>query len=391
MMRAMRILRNATLGIVALTGFFFFLLAPLVDRVLNRVVAEPLAPVSDDVQQFHQSLVVGDLHADQLLWTRDLLKRSSHGHVDLPRLQEGNVAIQVFSVVSKTPRGLNYERNDDRTDNATPLAMASRWPVETWRSLRARALYQAVKLRTAERESRGALVLLRSRADVESLSIARQGGKRMVGAVLAAEGLQILEGQLANVDTLYAAGFRMLGLTHFFDNEVAGSAHGMNKGGLTDLGRAVIKRMEERRILVDVAHASPSTIDDVLAMATRPVVVSHTGVRATCPGTRNLTDDQLRRIATTGGVIGIGFWDAAVCDIEPASIARAIVHAVKVAGVDHVALGSDFDGSTKTRFDAAGLVHITAALRAANMADDDVAKVMGGNVVRLLTYALPER
>ena len=376
-------------GLLALAlAIFFFALAPIVDRILNRVTGD-LAPVAADVLRLHQSLVVADLHADQLLWPRDVLDRADHGHVDLPRLNDGHVAIQVFSVVSKTPRGLNYEQNSDESDNIALLGAAQRWPVATWSSLRARALHQASKLTDASRRSDGALVFMRTRADVERVLRDRAAGKQVVGALLSAEGLQILEGKLSNVDTLYDAGFRMLGLTHFFDNEVAGSAHGMKKGGLTPLGRQVVQRMEERSVFVDIAHASPATIDDVLAMATRPVVVSHTGVRATCPGTRNLTDDQLRRIAATGGLIGIGFWDAAVCDIAPASIARAITHAVSVAGVDHIALGSDFDGSTVTRFDAAGLAHVTAALKTAGMTDADIGKVMGGNIARLFSAYLP--
>lgn len=389
MTRPGRILVGVGVTLLALVLFFFFALAPIVDRMLNRVSGEPLPPVAADVQALHDSLIVADLHADQLLWPRNLLDRTNHGHVDLPRLRDGNVAIQVFSVVSKTPRGLNYERNSAETDNITLLGAAQRWPMATWGSLRERAIYQAMKLEQAARSSGGGLMVLRTRADVERVLRERAAGKRVVGALLAAEGLQILEGKLSSVDTLYDAGFRMLGLTHFFDNEVAGSAHGMQKGGLTAFGRAVVRRMEERRILVDVAHASPKAIDDVLATATRPVVVSHTGVRATCAGTRNLTDDQLRRIAATGGVIGIGFWDAAVCDISPASIARAITHAVRVGGVDHVALGSDFDGSTVTRFDVSGLAQITAALRAAGMSDADIGKVMGGNVARLLLLSLP--
>jgi hypothetical protein len=107
--------------------------------------------------------------------------------------------------------------------------------------------------------------------------------ERRVAALLATEGLHAIEGDLRNVDTLHAAGFRMLGLTHFFDNEVAGSAHGVAKGGLTPLGRAVVRRMEALGILVDVAHASPRAVDDVLAMATRPVLVSHGGVQAPAP------------------------------------------------------------------------------------------------------------
>lgn len=377
--------------LLAAPMFFFFALAPLLDRVLNRVKGEPLPPVPPGMRALHDSLTVADLHADALLWPRDLLQRAGHGHVDLPRLLDGHVAIQVFSVVSKTPRGLNYERNDDRTDNVTLLAAAERWPVATWHSLRARALYQAWKLVDASRRSSGRLAFIRSRADLDRVLAERAQGKVVVGALLAAEGLQILEGNLANVDTLYDAGFRMFGLTHFFDNEVAGSAHGVAKGGLTPLGRAVIRRMEEKGILLDIAHASPRTIDDVIAVATRPFVVSHTGVRGTCPGTRNLTDDQLRRMAAKGAVIGIGYWDAAVCDLSPASIASAIMHAARVAGVDHVGLGSDFDGSTTTRFDTGDLAQLTAALLGAGMSPDDVRKVMGENVVRVLREGLPPR
>jgi len=311
----------------------------------------------------------------------------------VPRLAEGNVALQVFSTVTKTPRGINYERNTAETDNITLLAVLQRWPAPTWRSLRARALYEAARLRDAAARSGGRLTLVRTAADLDAFVAARQAApaEHRVAALLASEGLHPLEGDARNVDTLYAAGFRMLGLTHFFDNEVAGSAHGVTRGGLTPLGRDVVRRMEALSILVDVAHASPKAVDDVLAMATRPVVVSHGGVQATCPGPRNLTDDQLRRIAATGGVVGIGYWDGAVCDIGPASTARAIVHAVGVAGVDHVALGSDFDGATTTPFDAAGLAQVTQALLDAGMAPADIARVMGGNVLRLLRETLPAR
>jgi len=128
----------------------------------------------------------------------------------------------------------------------------------------------------------------------------------------------------------------------------------------------------------------------VLQIATRPVVVSHTGVQGTCAGVRNLTDDHLRRIAATGGVIGIGYWDAAVCEITPASVARAIVYAVSITGEDHVALGSDWDGAVTTSFDATDLVRITDALLDAGMSESVIAKVMGENLLRLLGTTLPD-
>jgi membrane dipeptidase len=142
-------------------------------------------------------------------------------------------------------------------------------------------------------------------------------------------------------------------------------------------------------ILVDLAHASPQTVSEVLAMATRPVVVSHTGVAGTCPGPRNLTDAQLKAIAANGGVLGIGYWDAAVCTLGAASIAKAIRHAVNVAGIDHVGLGSDFDGATSTPFATDGLAEITQALMDQKFSRDDIAKIMGGNVMRVLRDGLP--
>jgi microsomal dipeptidase-like Zn-dependent dipeptidase len=381
----------ALLVVAAIAAFAFG--PAFVERGMNRVDASRAGPVSDAARRLHDSLFVADLHSDLLLWHRDPLARGTRGHTDVPRLGDGNVALQVFSTVTKTPRGLNYERNTAETDNITALAVLQRWPARTWGSLRARALHQAARLADAAARSGGRLVLVRTAAELDAFVAARAAAptERRVAALLATEGLQPLEGDLRNVDTLYAAGFRMMGLTHFFDNEVAGSAHGVSRGGLTPLGRDVIRRMEALGVLVDVAHASPRTVDDVLAMATRPVLVSHGGVQATCPGPRNLTDDQLRRIAATGGVIGIGYWDGAVCEIGPASTARAIVHAVRVVGVQHVALGSDFDGATTTPFDAAGLPQVTQALLDAGLAPGEIAQIMGGNVLRLLRATLPAR
>jgi microsomal dipeptidase-like Zn-dependent dipeptidase len=155
------------------------------------------------------------------------------------------------------------------------------------------------------------------------------------------------------------------------------------------MGRQVIARMEALHIIVDLAHVAPTAVTEVLALATRPVVVSHTGVAATCPGPRNLTDAQLRAIAANGGVVGIGYWDAAVCALGAASIVKAIRHAVTVAGIDHVALGSDFDGATATPFDPGALDEITQALLDDGFTPAQVAQVMGGNVVRLLQGGLP--
>lgn len=366
-----------------------FALPSLLDRKMNSVESPAPYPASESANQLHQQLFIADLHDDVLLWERDLLKRYDFGHSDLPRMLEGRVGLQVFSTVTKTPRGINYESNSGETDNITLLAMAQRWPKETWGSLLQRALYQAHKLNEASANSDGRLVLIKTRSDLANFVSAWQKDPQRVAAILATEGLQPIEGKLENVDTLYDAGFRITGLTHFFDNEIGGSAHGLEKGGLTPLGRQVIKRLEEKAMLIDLAHASRPLIDDVLAISTRPVLVSHTGVEGTCKGPRNLSDQHLKAIAATGGVIGIGYWDAAVCATSVEAIVKAIRYTADLIGVQHVALGSDFNGTIHAPFDVTGLPQLTEGLLKAGFSHADIAAIMGGNVQRLLLASLP--
>jgi membrane dipeptidase len=369
--------------ILAAGGFFLF--GPgIVEGRMNKVVATPLPPISPRARALHARLAIADMHADTLLWQRSLLDRSRRGQVDLPRLEAGNVALQTFSSVTKTPKGQNYDSNDADSDNITLLAFAQLQPPRTWDSLLQRSLWHADKLRRAEAASNGRLRIVRSGADVRRLLADRAAGRKVTGALLSIEGLQDLEGNLANLDRLHAAGFRMAGLAHFFDNEVAGSMHGVRKGGLTLLGRQAVRAMEAKGMIVDIAHSSHAAVAEVLAMARRPVVSSHGGVQATCQVNRNLTDEEIKGVARTGGLVGIGYWDAAVCDLRPSAIAAAIAHVRDLVGIDHVGLGSDFDGAVTTGFDAGGLINVTQALIDRGFTDEEIAKVMGGNTLRLL-------
>jgi membrane dipeptidase len=378
----------------------FFLLAPgLVEGSMNKVVPTTLPRITGQTRALHASLQIADMHGDTLLWRRDLLDRAERGQVDLPRLIDGNVALQVFSSVTKTPRGQNYEANTADSDNITMLAVAQLQPPRTWKSLLERSLWHAEKLDRAARNSGGQLRVIRTAAELDRLlrdradehqwrtpadTIATYVPRPPVGGMLSIEGLQNLEGKLGNLDKLHAAGFRMAGLAHFFDNEVAGSMHGVKKGGLTPLGVQVVRRMERLGMIVDIAHASHATVAQVLKMARRPVVSSHGGVQATCKVNRNLTDAEIRGVAATGGVIGIGYWDAAICSTAPAEIARAIAHVRDLVGIDHVGLGSDFDGAVTTGFDTSQLAAVTQALVDRGFMPGEIAKVMGGNVLRVL-------
>lgn len=372
-------------AVVATAAIGFFGIAPVVvEAGMNRVVPTALPVVTAQTRALHARLAIADMHADTLLWRRSLLDYANRGQVDLPRLLAGNVAVQVFSSVTKTPRHQNYDANAADSDNITLLAIAQLQPPRTWGSLLQRSLWHAEKLERAARGSGGQLRVIRTPADLDRLLADRATGQRAVGGLLSIEGLQDIEGDIANLDRLHAAGFRMAGFTHFFDNPVAGSMHGMAKGGLTPLGRQVLRRMEAIGMIVDVAHASHRTVADVLAMARRPVVSSHGGVQATCKVNRNLSDDEIRGIARTGGVIGIGYWDAAICSTSPKAVAEAIAHVRDLVGIDHVGLGSDFDGAVTTGFDSSQLIVVTQALVDRGFSEQEIAKVMGGNILRVL-------
>lgn len=372
-------------ALIAVAAIGFFGIAPAwVEAGMNRVAPTTLPAITPQTRALHARLTVADLHGDTLMWRRSLLDRADRGQIDLPRLIDGNVALQVFSSVTKTPKGQNYDANGADTDNITLLTVAQLQPVRTWGSLLQRSLWHAQKLRAAADGSEGRLRVIRTPADLDALLADRAAGRKVVGGLLSIEGLQDMEGKLANLDTLHAAGFRMAGLAHFFDNEVAGSMHGIAKGGLTPLGVATVRRMEAIGMIVDIAHSSHATVAQVLAMARRPVVSSHGGVQATCKVNRNLTDAEIRGVAATGGVVGIGYWDAAICSTAPAAVAAAIAHVRDLVGIDHVGLGSDFDGAVTTGFDSAGLAVVTQALVDRGFTQQEIAKVMGGNVLRVL-------
>lgn len=353
----------------------------------NRVRNSPPYPVPEATAQLQQELFIADLHADSLLWGRNLLKRSTTGHVDIPRLVQAHVSLQAFTVVTTIPRNLNIERNSGSSDMVRYLAVAEGWPPRTWNSPRERALYQAGRLRKFESDSAGGFVILRTRSDLRKFLAAKP--PRGVAAILGAEGAQPLEGKLENLDALYAAGFRMMSPTHFTDTDIAGSASGQHKGGLTGLGRKWVRSMESKSMLIDLAHASAATLREVTAIASKPVIVSHTGVKGTCNNNRNLSDDELRAVARTGGVVGIGYWETAVCGRDAHAVARAILYAARVVGAEHVALGSDFDGATILPFDVTGVPMITDALRKAGVSEHDIRLIMGENVARILSQALP--
>ena len=361
-----------------------------VDRSMNKVVEHERYPISDRSQAFHNSLIVGDWHADTLLWSRDLSLENDYGHADIPRLQKGNVGLQMFTTVTKSPSGLNYEQNSaDSRDNITTLALVQRWPVSTWFSLTERALHQAQKLHTIAAKQKDDLFIITSQQNLSEWKRLRENNKQLIGGLIGTEGSHALDGKLENVDTLYQAGFRMMSLQHFFDNKLGASLHGISQTGLTEFGRQVIKEMRTKNIILDVSHSSEQVVREVLALNSGPVVISHTGFNGHCEAQRNISDNLMRGIAAQGGLIAVGYWENVLCGSTLSALADALEYGISLVGEDHVSLGSDYDGSIDALFDTSELGALTHELLERGLSEDQVRKVMGGNMLRFLEQNLP--
>ncbi|PCJ05482.1 MAG: peptidase M19 [Rhodobacteraceae bacterium] len=373
---------------VPVIGFFIY--GPeYVEKDRNVVTEHAPYPVSPGTSALHKDLLIGDWHADTLLWNRDLNQRGTRGQVDIPRLIEGNVALQMFTAVTKTPAGMNYDHNAaDARDNITLLAIGQLWPPRTWGSLYQRALYQAEKLHDAQAASDGHLRIIRSEADLDALMALKLAGVPVVGGLLGIEGAHPLEGNLDNLQGLQDAGYRMVALQHFFDNELGGSLHGDANSGLTEFGREVVQAVVNRGLILDLAHSSQQVVRDVLAMTDIPLVVSHTGIHKNCQVKRNLPDELMQHIAATGGVIGIGYWADVTCDDSPVGVAKTIKAAIELLGEDAVSLGSDFDGSVTTTFDTSELAALTQAMLDVGLSEIQIRKVAGENMIRVLRARL---
>lgn len=380
-----------TLAVLAALVMGFLAVAPgVVERAQNRVVDHPPYDVAPAAAELHAELTIADWHADSLLWNRDLLERGRRGHVDVPRLQAGNVAVQVFTAVTKSPAGQNYESNTAGSDNITPLAMAQLWPPRTWTDLTERALYQAERLHGFAARAPDELTVVTNAAGLTAALERRAGGAgELVIGLLGVEGLHALEGELSRLDQLWEAGYRVFGLQHFFDNALGGSLHGIDKGGLTPFGREVVRAIDARGGIIDVAHASPAVVEDVLDLVETPLVVSHTGMQGACDSPRNISDALMRRIADAEGIVGIGYWEGAVCGTQPKDVVANIRHAIDLLGADHVSLGSDYDGATEVAFDASELAVLTDTMLAQGFTRAEIRKVMGANAVRFLRTHLP--
>ena len=386
-----KILLNSLLFIVILVASALMLLPKMLDKSMNPVSEHAPFVVSEEAQALHNTLIVGDWHADSALWNRDLKKTYDYGHADIPRLQAGNVALQMFTTVTKSPSGQNYDSNETgANDNITALAIVQRWPIKTWSSLFERAMYQANKIKDLEKRDPENFMLIESQYDLGIFLLKRVNNPKMVGGLIGTEGSHALDGNLDNIERLYENSFRMMSLQHFFDNKLGGSLHGTSGAGLTEFGRQAIDEMQRLDIIIDVSHSSENVVKDVLSISNQPLVISHTGFNGYCKSPRNISDSLMIEIAEKGGLIGVGFWDAAVCDNTPRSVAEAIIYGIGLIGAEHVALGSDFDGTITPGFDTSELVAITHELLELGLGKEEIRKVMGENMLYFLQDNLPK-
>jgi membrane dipeptidase len=403
------------------TGFSLLALALLLSLVSNncRMLeknqnTENSAPKSMDALSVTRRAVSIDMHADttqrMLDEGVDINQRLADGHFDAVRMKEGGLDAQFFSIwVAPDLYGSGGQSAMRRADEqiSAVRALAEQHP-ETWE-------------------------LATTAADVRRIS---ESGK--LAALMGLEGAYAIDQRLENVERYYKMGVRYLSVTWSVSLPWAGSS-GDEMGrtrGLNDFGKQVIREMNRLGMMVDVSHVSDPTFWDIVKTSTKPVIATHSGARALAKVARNLDDDMLRALAKTGGVCCVLFYpeflepgwsekkkrvDAEIQSLvqrasdstpgtvgqkklardrvrteeyarrlPPVTVARIVDHIdyiVKLVGVDHVGIGSDFDGIQAVPADlttVAQLPNLTAELLKRGYSEEDISKILGGNILRVM-------
>lgn len=322
---------------------------------------------------------LADGHADSLMWNRDLTVRQRRGRLDFPRLEEANVRLQCFTIVT---------RGYPVVDGVGALGALLGWPAAARRGPWARCLFQLERMHELCLRSAG-----RVRIAATSAALEENLAHGCISAVLGVEGAQALEGRPERVAELRRRGVAFMSLTHLGNNELGGSSSPlMGDRPLSPLGREVLEAMTAARMSVDLAHASHRTIRDVLSHPTARPFSSHTGVSGAARSWRNLDDGELRAIADRGGVVGVIFATIYLGGREIDDVVRHVEHALDVAGEDAVAFGSDFDGMVplpRGMHDVTGVPLVVSALARRRPASI-VEKVAWGNWRRFFHVTLGE-
>jgi len=395
-------------------------IGPLLLALLPACAFAAQGPVTEGARELHDRLMVLDSHLDTpALFARpgwSILERHSaaedQSQVDLPRMIEGGLDGGFWVIY--TPQG--------------PLSP------EGYAAARDAALLRAVQIREMAARHADSFSLAVRAADAEA---AVAEGKRVVFKSI--ENAYPLGEDTSLLSTFYTLGVRMVGPVHFANNQFADSStdpSGPTWNGLSPLGRRLVAEANRLGMILDASHASDQVLDQLLELSAAPIILSHTGVKAIYDHPRNIDDDRLRALAARGGVIQINAFSAYMIDTPPnpqradalrtlndrygprnALSAEALsayhreraeiearypvpratfedfmahlLHALEVAGVDHVGVGADWDGGGGlVGFeDVTALPQVTAGLLRAGYSDQDIAKIWGGNMMRVLSAA----
>ena len=340
----------------------------LPDSTVRRLVAED--PLWAEALRIHYDAVVLDGHVDtpSLMLDEGYALGERHrtlpgsAHLDLPRMGEGGLDAAFFSIYVAR----DYGEGQAATDRALAMTAEVERQVE--------ALPAAEVARTA--------------ADVRRIA---RSGRRAV--LLGLEGGHALQARADVLRRLAARGVRYVTLTHSNTNSWAdASTDAPRWGGLNETGRALVREMNRLGVLVDLSHVSDSTFTDALAVSAAPVILSHSSARALRDHARNVSDDMLRALAENGGVVMVNFYPEYLVDgvASLETVLDHVEHVAHVAGVDHVGLGSDFDGVPVLPGgleDVTRLPWVTHGLLRRGWSEADVRKVLGGNALRVLEEA----
>lgn len=347
-----------------------------------------------------KNIAVFDGHNDVLLrlWlkknktaARDFVDGDGLGHIDLPRLKVGGVAGGLFAIFSPA----TDEDLPDDGDLNPP--MAGQLPHNAAdKSLQAMlGILDEIVV-----NSQGAVETCRSVTDIRA-AMARGS----IAVVTHIEGAEAISASLSELDGLYARGLRSLGLVWSRPNIFG---HGVpfrfpsspdTGPGLTEAGMALVKACNDKRILVDVSHLNEKGFWDVAKTTTAPLVASHSNAHSVAASSRNLTDDQIRAIGETGGLIGVNFATGFVRsdgswtrDTPAEMMLRHFDHLLKLAGEDCVGFGSDFDGARIPAFigDVAGMPHLLQAMRDHGYGETLIRKIAAENWLRVLEQSWGE-
>jgi membrane dipeptidase len=347
---------------------------------------------------------------------RSFFERSEAGHIDLPRAREGGLGGGFFAVYIADPAAVQTappsgdlrpasgsgrpESPPTGTSHALETAMGLYADERTWPEpmpldyAEARAVELLGRLLEIAEGSDGQVAAVHTARELQTCL---DGGT--FAMLLHLEGAEPLDPDGRALETFYAAGIRSLGITHSRRNRYATGVpfkfpSSPDTGpGLTDLGRALVRQLNARRVMIDLSHINEQGFWDVAKLSRAPLVCTHSNAHALSPSARNLTDRQLDAIKDSRGVAGLNFHVGFLREDggrEPNTpIARMVEHIEYMAermGIDHVALGSDFDGATMPADlrDAAGLPRLMQALRSRGHTDGDLTKLAHGNWVRVL-------